>query len=118
MRFYKISQIILSEDAADPPKCQKFSTVDNLTDLTSLINEVSSTQTYAPAAHAIGFGEIAEVRWFYLKADKEVTVELNGGPAITLFADKPIEMWAKITSLTINTSDVSGTRMALAIAGT
>ncbi len=116
MRWFLKSQVILSEDTSSDPKCQKFSAEDNITDLTSLINEVSNTQTYAgPAAHVIDLGLTTEVRWLYLKADKDVTVELNGGPAITLLANRPTQMWAKLTSLTINTTEA--TRIALAIAG-
>jgi len=117
MRYFTKSLVILSEDSTDPPKCQKFSSEDDITDLVTLVNEVSSTQTYPVGAHAVDFQEIAEVRWLYLKADKEVTIELNGGPAITTIVDKPTQMWVKLTSLTINTTDASGTRIALAVAG-
>ena len=117
MRYYKESRIILSEDTSSDPKCQKFSVEDKDTDLTLLVNEVSNTQTYAgPAAHVISLGLIAEVRWFYIKADQEITIEVSGGPAMTLVSGKPNEMWVKgMTSLTINTT--VATRIALAIAG-
>lgn len=115
MRWYKKSHVILSEDNASEPKNQKFAEEDNIVDLTSLVNESSSSKTYAIGAHSIPLTGIAQVRYVYIKADEDITVEINGAAALTLLADKPTELWAVVTSLTINTA--ASTRIVLAVAG-
>lgn len=117
MRYSKVQTIIVSEDDSSLPKQCRFGETDqNTTDVTLLKEVVTSgidlptTTTFALPLGAIGTG-----KWFYLFCDKEFTLQLNAGPAITLAKDKPHEMWAEFTAIEVTTTDAS--RLTYALGG-
>ena len=115
MRYYRKREIILSEDTLTEPKEIRFQQEDDEIDLETLIDGGGNTKTYPTGTHSIDLSEITLGKWLYIKADKEITISIDAGPALTLIAGKPSEMWLEFASLSIVTTE--DTRITIAIAG-
>jgi hypothetical protein len=116
MRFSKTSSLLISEDLATEPKKIFFKREIQTSDLGEILKEiVVRSETFPTGSHTINLNNIAEGRWFYLYAENDVSVQFNGGSALTLRAKKEHELWATITSLVINTTE--DTVVTVAIAG-
>jgi len=117
MRYSKIQTIIVSEDdSSQPKKCRFGEAEQSVLDVT-LIKEVNTSSINLPTSTTfpLPMGAIGSGKWFYLFCDKAFTLQLNAGPAITLAANKPHEMWATFTAIEITTTDAS--RLTYAIGG-
>jgi len=115
LRYYKKSEVVLSEDNSSQPKEIRFQDCIEITDTTSLVDGGGNVKSYPTGTYAVDMSEVSEGRWLYLKGDQVFTFSLSGGPAIEAIPSKPIEMWVKYTSLSITTTQ--STRVTIGIAG-
>ena len=117
MRYKKELKLILSEDNLSQPKRLIFTSdgADDAVDTTTLKDAQNFSKTYPIGTHIINVQQIANACWYYIKADKAVTLSIDSGSNRTLVADKPTESWEKFTAFTLITTEE--TRVTLAIAG-
>jgi len=116
MRYFQKNETVLSEDTSTDPKDIRFKVLEEIRDINVLIKDGGGdTKDYSIGAHAIDLAQITEGRWFYIKANKDITVSINGGAALTLIEDKPTSSWMRFTSLSLTTTVV--TRITVAVAG-
>lgn len=116
MRYWKSSETILSEDTANQPKDIRFSKDEEIVDLVTLKDGGGETKTYQAGTHVIDMGQISEGRWAYIKSDKEIDAVIDGSATpLTLIPNKPTELWAKFSSISLITTEA--TRITIAIAG-
>lgn len=115
MRYSKSQNLIISEDDSSIPKSVRFQEKDQLT--LQILSEVKTGDINLPASitYEIPLGAIGQAEWFYLYSSKDFSIKLDDGPAISLRASKPNELWAKFTKIEVVTTDV--TRLTYAIGG-
>jgi len=115
MRILEKVQATLSEDDVNDPKQIRFSQIYENVDLTQLKECLQRVESFPIGSHSIGMGNIAQGRWLFLKADKDIGVSINSGTVLTLRAGKATMMWVNFTSLDLVVSVV--TVVTLLVAG-
>jgi len=116
MKYFKTSEIILSEDTASVPKQIRFKECEEVVDLNLLKEGGGDTKSYPIGTAVIDMGQIAEGRWLYVKASEDIDLIIDGSATpLKLIKDKPVDMWHKFTSVSVTTTAV--TRITIAIAG-
>lgn len=108
MRFYRKALIVLSKDESLYPKQIRFQDDREYTEqgTTSLIKEGGSNTVVYPAASTdvdIPMGQVQLGKYFYLLSDRDFSLKINNGSAITVIGGRVCEMWCAFTSLKVST---------------
>jgi len=115
MRLLEKIQATLSEDNVNDPKLIRFSQTYESVDLTLLKECLQRVETFPIGTHSIGFGNIAQGRWFHIKPNLDMGISINSGTVLTLRANKATSMWVNFTSLDLVVS--APTVVTLLVAG-
>lgn len=101
---------------APDPKKILFKRDTETIDLNEQLKEVVVRHDlFTAGAQVVNFGNLVVAKYLFLIADQPVQIQLNGGSSISILANREIEIWSSITSLTI-TASVS-TTITLVLAG-
>ena len=122
MRFYQKIETVLSEDEVSIPKIIQFQETREITESgnSTLIKDGGGRTETIPTAttdYALAMGNIAAGKWFYLFADNDFDLKIDGGTARRVLKDHPSSVHMEFTSLEVSTVGASDLRLTWAVAG-
>lgn len=122
MRFYQKIETILSEDEISVPKIIQFQETREITESgnNTLIKDGGGRTETIPTGttdYAIALGKITAGKWFYLYANNDFDLKIDGGVARRILKDHPCSMHMQYTSLEVSTVGASDLRLTWAVAG-
>lgn len=118
MRYYKKSELIISEDDITSPVQIRFQEKipGTTTDIVLITDLDHHIETFGIGVFAIDITSFTMVNWFYVKADQAISVKFDGlASGIAFLANKENEMWINPTAIEITTT--VATRITYVIGG-
>ena len=115
------TDIIMSEDEVTSPKDIRFRVDKTTTEQASaLIVNGNSWSEKVPANttdYTLSLGQITQGHWFYLYADADFDLKINGGAAIRVNGSRPFHAWLQFTDLKVSEVNGADLRLTWAVGG-